>query len=56
MKTKPYAETPAPSPALDDLLRLVGPSAVERLMQNYLRIDGLALPIWSQEVSLAFVD
>lgn len=33
----------------DELIRLIGTNSIDQLMQDYLRIDAAASPIWSQE-------
>lgn len=49
LNTKPYYEPPVTFSVLDELIRVVGHGSIDKLMQDYLRIDAAALPIWSQE-------
>ncbi|KAK4058587.1 hypothetical protein OIO90_000031 [Microbotryomycetes sp. JL221] len=49
MSAKPYDEAPANASAYDELLSVIGADSVDKLLNDYLRIDAVALPIWSQE-------
>ncbi|KAK4053140.1 hypothetical protein OIV83_001875 [Microbotryomycetes sp. JL201] len=49
MSAKPYDEAPANASAYDELVAVVGADKIDKLLGDYLRIDAVALPIWSQE-------
>ncbi|KAM0792547.1 hypothetical protein ACM66B_005214 [Microbotryomycetes sp. NB124-2] len=49
MSAKPYDEAPANAAAYDELVAVIGADKIDKLLSDYLRIDAVALPIWSQE-------
>ncbi|KAJ6493925.1 hypothetical protein C8R47DRAFT_1117814 [Mycena vitilis] len=45
-RTRPYGEDTVGKYTSAELISLLGPNNVHRLLQHYLRMDGLAVPIW----------
>ncbi|KAJ7699360.1 hypothetical protein B0H17DRAFT_1328336 [Mycena rosella] len=47
-RTRPYGEDNVGKYTSAELIGLLGPNNIHRLLQHYLRIDGLAVPIWRE--------
>ncbi|KAJ7146156.1 hypothetical protein C8R44DRAFT_973017 [Mycena epipterygia] len=45
-RTRPYGEDNVGKYTSAELIGLLGPNNIHRLLQHYLRMDGLAVPIW----------
>ncbi|KAF7369833.1 hypothetical protein MVEN_00316200 [Mycena venus] len=45
-RTRPYGEDNVGKYTSAELIGLLGPNNIPRLLQHYLRMDGLAVPIW----------
>ncbi|KAJ7756309.1 hypothetical protein B0H16DRAFT_697208 [Mycena metata] len=45
-RTRPYGEDTVGKYTSAELIGLLGPNNIHRLLQHYLRMDGLAVPIW----------
>ncbi|KAF7292399.1 hypothetical protein HMN09_01224000 [Mycena chlorophos] len=45
-RVRPYGEDSVGKYTSAELIGLLGPSNIHRLLQHYLRLDGIAVPIW----------
>ncbi|KAF7319969.1 hypothetical protein MKEN_00780800 [Mycena kentingensis (nom. inval.)] len=47
-RVRPYGEDSVGKYTSAELIGLLGPNNIHRLLQHYLRLDGIAVPIWRQ--------